>query len=75
MYRKRPDAFNEEELLRVAALAESPAGKREVYQTILRYFPHSKVARNNLAFLYVREGKEQEARELLGVSEKLIIKE
>lgn len=75
MYRKRPDAFNEEELLRVAALAGSPAEKREVYQTILRYFPHSRVARNNLAFLYVREGKEHEARELLGVSEKLIIKE
>lgn len=74
MYRKRPDAFNEEELLRVAALTTSDSGKKEVYQTILKYFPHSQTAANNLAVLYLCEGKMKEAQKVLGVSEKLIIK-
>lgn len=65
MYRKRPDAFNEEELLRVATLADSHDRKKEVYQTIQKYFPHSQIAANNLAVLYLREGKEDKAREVL----------
>lgn len=64
MYRKRPDAFNEEELLRVAALADSHK-KKEVYQTIQKYFPASQIAANNLAVLYLREGNEDKAREVL----------
>lgn len=65
MYRKRPDAFNEEELLRVAALADSHDKKKEVYQTIQKYFPASQIAANNLAVLYLREGNEDKAREVL----------
>lgn len=65
MYEKRPDAFNEDELLRVATLAKSPGEKKEVYTTIIKYFPQSGVAANNLAVLYLREGKEGEARAVL----------
>lgn len=65
MYQKRPDAFNEEELLRVATLVNSPDEKKEVYQTILNYFPQSQVAANNLAVLYLREGNSAKAVEIL----------
>ena len=65
MYGKRPDAFNEEELLRVATLADSHDKKKEVYQTIQKYFPGSQIAANNLAVLYLREDKEDKAREVL----------
>lgn len=65
MYRTRPDAFNEEELLQVAVLAPTPKEKQAVYQTILRYFPASQTAANNLAFLYQREGKRDEAIRVL----------
>jgi len=66
MYGKRPDAFNEDELLRVAALTESHEEKKAVYTTILTYFPQSQVAANNLAVLWLREGDEAKAREVLG---------
>lgn len=65
MYGKRPDAFNEDELLRVAALAGTHDRKKEVYTTILKYFPQSHVAANNLAVLYLREGNEGKALETL----------
>lgn len=65
MYRTRPDAFNEEELLRVAVLASTPKEKQAVYQTILRYFPASQTAASNLAFLYQREGRRDEAIRVL----------
>ena len=65
MYGKRPDAFNVEELLRVAALADTHEKKKEVYMTILKYFPQSHVAANNLAVLYLREGNEKKALETL----------
>ena len=64
MYGKRPDAFSEDELLRVSTLKETDAEKKEVYRTILHYFPQSHVAANNLAVLLLREGKEEEAREV-----------
>ncbi len=66
MYGKRPDAFNEEELLRVAALTASDGQKKAVYATTLRYFPQSRVAANNLAVLCLREGDDEMAREALG---------
>lgn len=66
MYGKRPDAFNEDELLRVAALAGSHEEKKAVYTTILTYFPQSQVAANNIAVLWLREGDEVKAREVLG---------
>ena len=64
MYGKRPDAFSEDELLRVSTLKQTPEEKQEVYRTILHYFPQSHVAANNLAVLLLREGKEDEAREV-----------
>lgn len=65
MYQKRPDAFNEEELLRVSTLKTDPHEKMEVYRTILHYFPQSQVAANNLAILLLREGKGEEAEQVL----------
>lgn len=65
MYDKRPDAFNEEELLRVSTLKQTPAEKKHVYETILHYFPQSQVAANNLAVLLLREGKTEEAETVL----------
>lgn len=65
MYGKRPDAFNEEELLRVATLAETHEAKKEVYTTIMKYFPQNKVAANNLAVLWLREDNEQQALAVL----------
>ena len=65
MYGKRPDAFNEPELLKVTTLVETDAEKIEVYRTILKYFPQSETALNNLAILYLRAGREDEALRLL----------
>lgn len=65
MYRTRPDAFNEDELLRVATLTDSDEAKIEVYRTLMNYFPQSQVAANNLAVLYLRQGKPFEARKVL----------
>ncbi len=66
MYGKRPDAFNEEELLRVAALTGGHEEKKAVYATILTYFPQSRIAANNLAVLWLGEGNEGKALEALG---------
>ena len=65
MYGKRPDAFNEQELFKVSTLMRTNEEKIEVYRTLLKYFPRSETAMNNLAVLYLREGREEEARELL----------
>lgn len=65
MYKKRPDAFNEEELLRVATLANTDDEKMEVYKTLLHYFPQSKTASNNLAILYLNIGQEEQAQKVL----------
>lgn len=65
MYLARPDAFNEDELLRVASLAASDSSKIEVYRTLMNYFPQSQVSANNLAVLYLRNGREAEARRTL----------
>lgn len=64
-YATRPDAFNEEELLRVSTLKQTPEEKKEVYQTILHYFPESQVAANNLAVLYLREDNPDAAEAVL----------
>lgn len=65
MYGKRPDAFNEPELFKVSTLMKTNEEKIDVYRTILKYFPQSETAKNNLAVLYLREGREEEARGLL----------
>ena len=65
MYSKRPDAFNEDELLRVASLATDDKKRMEVYLILLKRFPQSAIVVNNLAVLYLRAGKEDEAIEVL----------
>lgn len=65
MYAKRPDAFNEPELLKVSTLMQTGAERIGVYQTILKYFPDSETAKNNLVVLYLRTGNEKAARSLL----------
>lgn len=65
MYDLRPDAFNEEELLRVSTLKQGNEEKKEVYRTILRYFPQSQTGANNLAVLLLREGDSQGAIDVL----------
>ena len=69
MYSIRPDAFNEEELLRVSTLKQDPQEKMEVYRTILHYYPGSQVAANNIALMLRAEGKTEEAAQILtGIS-------
>lgn len=66
MYQSRPDAFNEEELLRVASLMSGDEQKmEEVYRTLQHYFPQNEVAANNLAVLCLRRGDEEGARQAL----------
>ena len=64
LYRSRPDAFNEEELLRVSTLVRDETERKAVYQTVLRFFPRSEVAANNLAVIYLNEGNAEEAEAL-----------
>ena len=66
LYETRPDAFNEDELLRVASLVRDDEEKMlEVYRTIQHYFPRNEVAANNLAVIYLRRGDEESARRAL----------
>ncbi|EJX04252.1 hypothetical protein EVA_07641 [gut metagenome] len=65
MYTKRPDAFNEEELLKVASLKEEPEEKEAVYRTTLHYYPQSVTAAHNLAALLLRKGAYAEAEKVL----------
>lgn len=65
MYRTRPDAFNEDELLRVAQLAVDDNSRISVYRYTLSRYPTSRVAANNLAILLDRNGKPQEARQII----------
>lgn len=65
MYKKRPDALSEDEFLRVASLAKDDDSRKEVYQTILNYFPGSKAAANNLAIIYFNEDLPIEAQKIL----------
>lgn len=71
MYATRPDAFNEEELLRVTTLRHTPQEKQEACRTVLHYFPQSQVAANNLAVLLLREGRLDEAEAVLDRFENL----
>ena len=65
MYATRPDAFNENELLRAASLMPTDREKMAVYQDLLQRYPRCLTATNNLAYLYLRAGREAEARRLL----------
>lgn len=61
MYDLRPDAFNEEELLRVAELTHDPARKESVYARTLAMYPQSQEAANNLAILLLCDNRPDEA--------------
>lgn len=65
MYNSRPDAFNEEELLRVSTLKQSYEEKKEVYRTLLKYFPQSQTGANNYAVLLLEEGNSKGAMDVL----------
>ena len=65
LFETRPDAFNEEELLRVSALVDDDEKRMEVYRATLRFFPRSAVAANNLALLLWERGDDEEAERLL----------
>lgn len=69
MYKVRPDAFNEDELLRVASLAADDPSRKEVYLTLMKYFPQSAIGANNLAVLYLREDNMEEAQNVLSLHE------
>ena len=49
-----------------AAAKELGFSRNEVYRATLARFPQCRTAVNNLAFLLVREGRVEEARECLG---------
>lgn len=66
-YRNRPDAFNEEELLRVAQLTANDQSQMAVYRYTLSRYPASEVAANNLAILLERYGQYDEARQVIEV--------
>lgn len=51
MYAERPDAFSEEEFLKVAELMPTAEEKIAVYKRLLDYFPASEIGRNNLSVL------------------------
>lgn len=65
MYRTRPDAFSIDEFLRLSSIMETTSGKMEVYRTLLHFFPQSSTGINNLAVLYLKNGDEKGAREVL----------
>lgn len=65
MYDSRPDAFNEEELLRVSTLKKTYEKKKEVYRTLLKYFPQSQTGANNYAVLLLEEGNSKGAMDVL----------
>ena len=57
--------YSEEELLRVSELVKTDHEREEVYRTMLRYFPESGAAANNLAVIYHRNRRTAEAVALL----------
>lgn len=65
VYATRPDAFNEDELLRVAMLQTTDANREQVYRTALKQFPQSELAACNLAAILLRSGRAGEAARLL----------
>ena len=62
LYRTRPDAFSEEELLRVSRLVKTDSEREDVYRTVLRYYPHSEEAANNLALICLEDGRLADAQ-------------
>lgn len=71
MYKKRPDAFNEEEFLRVASLMNDCESRTEVYHMLVQHHPESVVGNHNLAILYLQKGEAEKAYTLLSRMTKL----
>lgn len=68
MYYLRPEAFNEEELLRVAELMPKEI-RRQVYEYMLKRFPKNAIASNNLAVILLEEDSHDKAEHCLtGIS-------
>lgn len=65
MYRQCACNLNEKKMLRVATLMKKYEDKKEVYRTIMKYFPQSQTAANELAMLYQSEGNIEKACEVL----------
>lgn len=65
LYRNRPDAFSETELLRVSTLMNTDDERKWVYRKVLQYYPDSQTAANNLAMIYLQQGQVAEAQEVL----------
>lgn len=65
LYRNRPDAFSEAELLRVSTLMNTDDERKWVYRKVLQYYPASQTAANNLAMIYLQQGQVAEAQEVL----------
>lgn len=68
LYKVRPDAFSEEELLRVSELVQTDSEREEVYRTVLRYYPESEEAANNLALICLEDGRFADAQKALAMN-------
>ena len=75
MYGKRPDAFSETELLRVAAITPGDEAKRAVLEYTLSRYPDSRIAANNLAYLWLQAAGEEQARAVLAKYNPQLLKE
>lgn len=63
MYQKRPDSFNEDEFLRVAALAKDDDSRLIVYEKMLEYFPGNEIAEYNIKALKFNKQLRKELEE------------
>ena len=57
--------FNESELFRVASLTKDDDSRKQVYLTLMKYFPQSAIGANNLAVLYLNDGDTEAAKAIL----------
>ncbi len=65
IYQTRPDALSEDEFLRVASLSKDDDSRMLVYKDLIRYYPESIPALNNLAALNLEKGDAASAIALL----------
>ena len=65
IYKTRPDALSEDEFLRVATLAKNDDDRLLVYQDLLKFYPGSVTAINNMAAIYLDKEQPAKALELL----------
>lgn len=65
VYKSRPGALSEDEFLRVATLAVNDDDRLLVYQDLLKFYPESITAINNMAAIYLERGEPAKALTLL----------